>query len=185
MPYCDPRAFAEKDQAVYDGFIQRLGQFGSWLIRGDYSVTLFGTDIGIDPLPIDDLLHNLYNEGGIDANLPRVVKGNASSLDELLDRMSLMDYVVTCRFHGIVFAHMLNKPVLAISHHPKMVTLMKELGLGSYCVDIRTFDLNLLAETFAALVRDTAEIKRRMAWELDSYRQQLAVQMDELFPKAA
>ena len=64
-----------------------------------------------------------------------------------------MDYVVTCRFHGVVFAHMLNKPVLAISHHPKVTALMNEMGLGKYCVDIRTFDLDLLTETFAAVVK--------------------------------
>ena len=62
MPYCDPRAFTEKDEAVYEGFIRKLGQFGSWLIKGEYGVVLFGTDIGIDPMSIDDLRRTLQGE---------------------------------------------------------------------------------------------------------------------------
>ena len=108
---------------------------------------------------------------------------SVSTLDELLARMSLMDYVVTCRFHGVVFAHMLNKPVLAISHHPKMATLMNDIGLGKYCTDIRTFDLDMLTETFAAVVKDADEIKARMAERLTCYRDGLSKQLDELFPQ--
>jgi polysaccharide pyruvyl transferase WcaK-like protein len=41
-----------------------------------------------------------------------------------------MDYVVTCRLHGVIFAHLLNKPVLTIAHHPKVTELMAALGLS-------------------------------------------------------
>jgi len=52
------------------------------------------------------------------------------SVDGPLSRMAAMDYIVTCRFHGVVLAHILNKPVLAISHHPKVTDLMAALGLS-------------------------------------------------------
>jgi len=92
-----------------------------------------------------------------------------------------VDYIVTCRFHGVVFAHLLNKPVLALSHHPKVTTLMNDLGLSKYCMDIRTFDPALLADTFASLVADTEEVKCRMAASLAKYRSRLMSQFDELF----
>jgi polysaccharide pyruvyl transferase WcaK-like protein len=57
---------------------------------------------------------------------------SAKSTHDLLATMSGMDYVITCRFHGVVFAHLLNKPVLAIAHHPKVVDLMTDLELSSY-----------------------------------------------------
>jgi polysaccharide pyruvyl transferase WcaK-like protein len=97
--------------------------------------------------------------------------------------MSAMDYVVTCRFHGVVFAHLLNKPVLAIAHHPKVTNLMKDLGLSKYCVDdIRAFDGNVLIETFQSMVSNTAEIKSHMAATLANYKSQLITQFDGLFP---
>lgn len=180
MPYCDPRVFHEKDQLVYDSFIQKLRLFGSWLIRQNYCVALFGSDIGIDPLAIGDLQRALNGESDI-TNSHCLINESVNSTEELLAKMSSMDYVVTCRFHGVVFAHMLNKPVLAISHHPKIATLMSDLGLAKYCVDIRTFNLNLLTETFAALVSSRDEIKTRMAERLGCYRQELTRQFDELF----
>ncbi len=183
VPYCDPRAFAEKNQAVYDAFIRKLGLFASWLIKDNYGVALFGSDIGIDPLAIDDLQSVLRSEGIIVAGSSRIINESSRTLEELLARMSLMDYVVTCRFHGVVFAHMLNKPVLAVSHHPKMTTLMDDIGLGKYCVDIRTFDLDILTKTFAAVVKDADEIKEHMAERLTRNREELNAQLDELFSK--
>jgi hypothetical protein len=59
------------------------------------------------------------------------------------------------------------------------------MGLAEYCIDIRRFDLNLLTETFSALVRNRDEIKDRMAEKLVCYRRQLTGQFDDLFPQEA
>jgi polysaccharide pyruvyl transferase WcaK-like protein len=140
-------------------------------------LTMFGTDIGVDPLAIKDLQLSLLHHH----NLPTLDYQTISTVDELLARMSALDYVVTCRFHGVVLAHLLNKPVLALSHHPKVTTLMNDLGLSKYCVDIRTFDPAVLIEKFASLVAETDEIKDRMAVILGKYRSRLITQFDELF----
>jgi polysaccharide pyruvyl transferase WcaK-like protein len=92
-----------------------------------------------------------------------------------------MDYVVTSRFHGVVFAHLLNKPVLAIAPHPKVAELMSDLELSNYCVDVRDFDSKLLAEKFSSMVANAAEIRTRMAIGLARRRVQLDDQFDDLF----
>ena len=56
--------------------------------------------------------------------------------------MSMMDYVVTCRFHGMIFAHLLNKPILAVARHPKVTELMAGLELFGYCADIGDFNMS-------------------------------------------
>jgi hypothetical protein len=58
---------------------------------------------------------------------------------------------------------------------------MSDLELSTYCVDIRDFDPNLLAERFALMVVRTEEIKARMAASLTRNRQLLRSQFDELF----
>jgi polysaccharide pyruvyl transferase WcaK-like protein len=98
--------------------------------------------------------------------------------------MSLMDYVVTCRFHGVVFAHLLNKPILALSHHSKVATLMNDIGLSQYCVDMDSFEADLLLSTFRLLVANCESIKGRLAVALARYRGELASQFDDLFPRA-
>jgi polysaccharide pyruvyl transferase WcaK-like protein len=101
--------------------------------------------------------------------------------EALLSTMCLMDYIVTCRFHGVVLAHLLNKPVLAKSHHPKVATLMCDIGLSGYCVDMDSFDLDLLLRTFSLLVRNGESIEGVMAETLEGYRRKLASQFDDLF----
>jgi len=51
-----------------------------------------------------------------------------------------MDYVVTCRFHDVIFAHLLDKPILAGARHPKVSELMVGLELFDCCMDIRDFN---------------------------------------------
>jgi hypothetical protein len=58
---------------------------------------------------------------------------------------------------------------------------MTDLGLSSYCVDIRDFDLELLAGKFASMVSNAEEIKSRMAASLTRKRKRLTSQFDELF----
>jgi polysaccharide pyruvyl transferase WcaK-like protein len=183
MPYPDPdpRGYqSENDQIFYDEFIRKLAFFASWLVDQSYGLTIFGTDIGVDPLAIKDVQTALRNHHGIPSSQCNVSHSIRSTRD-LLATMSGVDYVVTCRFHGVIFAHLLNKPVLAIAHHPKVTDAMTDLGLSSYCVDIRDFDPKLLAEKFASMVTNAEEIKSCMAASLTTHRERLRSQFDELF----
>lgn len=177
-PFCDPREHPSGHQEIYDEFIAKFATFSSSLVRNSRSLELFGSDTGADPASIEDLRSVLLDRHNI--STPHYVP--VDSVGGLLLKMSAMDYVVTCRFHGVVFAHILNKPVLAISHHPKVANLMNALGLEKYCVNIRTFDPIRLAETFESLVSDTEWVKRRMAANLADYSSKLATQFDSLFP---
>jgi hypothetical protein len=181
MPYHERRGnLAEKDHLSYDAFIGKLAIVASCLVRQSYALTIFGTDIGVDPRAIEDLKTALLNRHGIMSS-QYIVANSTQSTHDLLATMSAVDYVVTCRFHGVVFAHMLNKPVLAISPHPKVMNLMTDLELSSYCVDIRDCDPKLLVEKFASMVIHAREIKSRMAASLAENRQRLRSQFDELF----
>lgn len=178
-PFCDPREHAgENLQALYDDYLVRFGAFAASVVRYSCSIELFGSDTGADPASIEDLRNVLRTRHGIDTPPYQPV----DSVQALLTRMAAMDYVVTCRFHGVVLAHILNKPVLAVSHHPKVADLMSALGLSQYCFDIQTFDPNRLADAFASLVDHTQEVKASMAASLADYRARAAQQFDQLFP---
>ena len=181
MPFPGPRRYlAENDDIVYHKFIRQLASFSSWLVSQSYELTFFGTDITFDPEAIEDLRIALLSKFGVSLS-QYSVSYSIKSVCDLLSTMAEMDYVVTCRFHGVVFAHLLNKPVLAIAHHPKVKDLMTDLELSSYCVDIQNFDLKLLAERFASMVVNAEEIKCRMAASLARNRLRLKCQFDELF----
>jgi hypothetical protein len=180
MPYCDPRVFpGEKNQRVYNDFIYTFATFVSALKEERYSVTLFGTDIGVDGLAIEDLRRVVRDHYGVTLPGPPLI----SSVDEVLNAISEMDYIVTCRFHGVVFAHLLNKPVLALSHHPKVTTLMADIGLSPYCIDIDHLNPQRLVESFTRLCENDKKIKALMATRAAEYKLQVTVQFDDLFPQ--
>jgi len=179
MPYpADPPFDAKRDKITYEELVAKFATFASLLSCSSYRLAVFGTDIGADPAAIQDLRTKLEADYHISTPLYEPIE----SLENVLHRMSGFDYVVTCRFHGVAFAHLLNKPVLAIAHHPKVTNLMSALGLSKYCVDIRTFDPRSLADTFECLVDNRDEVKSRMASTLKNYKSLLRVQFDELWP---
>jgi polysaccharide pyruvyl transferase WcaK-like protein len=173
-----PMFSTAEQKTTYTNVLAKFALFASLLERRSYSITLFGTDFGEDHATIEDLRMALRDRHNVATPPCDLVE----DVTQLLYRISEMDYVVTCRFHAVVFAHLLNKPVLAISPHPKVADLMSALGLSKYCVDIQKFDPNLLADTFEALVRERVDIKDRMAASLATYKSLLKRQLDDLFP---
>jgi polysaccharide pyruvyl transferase WcaK-like protein len=181
MAYCDPRHYWLQNPAAYDALVRKFVLFGAWLTER-YRVTLFSTDIWSDAQTLGEVDAALKREiiDTDDAHL--TTHEPIKDLESLLPVMSSMDYIITCRFHGVVFAHIMNIPVIAISHHPKVATLMANLGLSEYCLNIDTFDLELLKSTFIRMVADKAAIRARMAKAAALYEKQLTIQFDQLFP---
>jgi len=182
MVYCDPRVYWEKDQDVYDAFIAKLGAFGVWLLDNRHGVSLFSSDIRIDQTAIDDLLTELNRSAPARfRGAGRIARRPVATTEDLLHTVASVDYVVTCRFHGVVFAQLLNKPVMALSHHPKVAVLMSDFGLSEYCLDIRKCDVQQMKETFARLVANREMLQAAMAAKTAEYRQALADQFEVLF----
>ncbi|HWZ81714.1 MAG TPA: polysaccharide pyruvyl transferase family protein [Terriglobales bacterium] len=186
MALGDPRRSSEHDRISSDVLTRRLGAFSSWLIDKEYDVTLFCSDIAADPpfiAELERMLAPLTEDIGRRTTAP-FRRVHQWTVEELLGNMARMDYIVASRFHTIVLAHILNKPVLAISAHPKVTSLMNDLGLAQYCVDVADCELAVLTDKFHALVRDREAIEDRMAARLENYRARLSEQFDELFSPA-
>lgn len=177
FPFMDMLRYPANAQSIQDELVEKMATFASLLAGNSFSLSLFGTDTRSDPPEIRRVRALLLNRYAIP--VPEHVPPN--SVSELLDEMSRFDYIVTCRFHGVVFAHLLNKPVLAIAHHPKVKHLMGALGLSEYCVDMATFDPNQLWGRFQALVANACTIKEKMAVTLTEYRVKSKTQFDEVF----
>jgi polysaccharide pyruvyl transferase WcaK-like protein len=182
MSYHDPRVSFEKDQSAYERYIAVTADFTTWLVAHGYHVVLFGSDIGQDPLAIGDLEAAARQRG---APAEAMTRAEVGSLDDLLTQMAAMDSIVTSRYHGVVFAHLLNKPVLAISTHPKVATLMDDLGLSKFCVAVDGCDVEGLSARFLALSAEADDVQRRMTRTRATFRRQLSDQFDELFPREA
>ncbi len=181
FPFSDLLTPPEDPQSIQNEFIEKLADFSSRVAALSFRLQLFGSDVGADPKEIEHLRTVMGSKHVI--SLPAYEPVN--SVDELLSRIATMDYVVTCRFHGVVFALLLNKPVLAISHHPKVAELMRALGLSRYCVDMQNFGSEVLFEKFLSLVSESDDVRQSISASLTGFRSLLATQFDDLFPPSA
>ena len=180
MAYCDPRRYWHKDVETYRQFICKLSLFAAQIVRDQYFVEIFSTDIEFDTDAMGDLMQALTeNQEGICAG--HVAHVATPGIEALLSEISTMDYVVTCRFHGVVFAHLMNKPVLALAHHQKVTSLMADLGLAEFCLDIRNLDPESLLSAFTRMVEREGEIRDLMSQTVKRNRILLEEQFDELF----
>ncbi len=58
------------------------------------------------------------------------------TVEELLRQLRETDAVISPRFHNLVLALMLDKPVIALSDLPKVTALLADLGLGRFCLSL-------------------------------------------------
>ena len=95
--------------------------------------------------------------------------------------MSGFDFVVTSRFHGVIFSHVLSKPVIALSYLPKIEDLMRTVGHDRYCLEIEHFDADSLIERFKSLVEERDALTLLFREKSEAYSRVLQRDFDELF----
>jgi polysaccharide pyruvyl transferase WcaK-like protein len=182
MGFCDPRLWPRKDPVVYGRYLDKVAGFSTWLLAHDYDLEIFTSDIAVDEWAIADLREKLMGDGRLDL-ASRVIFRSVLDLDGLLRQMADFQFVVTSKFHGVVFSHLLGKPVIALSYHHKIDDLMKAVGHDEYCLDIEHFDLPGLIDTFKRLVVNAENLKCLFRQATMTNQDALKSQFDNLFQK--
>lgn len=181
MTYNDPRHWPDKDVSVYRGYLERHTAFIGWLVERGYRVSLLVGEPWADRDTVDDLVANLERYFDFGSDDAPVRNDSIRTVDELLEQIDQTDLVVASRFHNVLLATLRYKPVIALSYHPKMDSLMEEAGQARYCLPIHDFDLDLLKARFQELERDGAVIRRQFADLVTARRVALEEQYGRVF----
>ncbi len=178
--FCDPRIWPKKDAHAYSRYLDNLAAFSLWLLKMNYRLRIFSAEASVDIYALEDLKRRLIN-GLSPADINQLCAPPSENVEDLLSDMSGFDFVVTSKFHGVVFSHLLAKPVIALSYHKKIDDLMRTVGHSQYCLNIESFDNECLATTFTTLVKDAQGLKAKFRRTAGSYSDELKAQFDELF----
>ncbi len=179
ISFCDPRRWPRKDAAVYQRYLGELAAFSSWLLAQNYHLEIFASDI-MDVYAMEDLRQKLL-AGLSSAAASRVSFRLALTLRELLLQMSTFDFVVTSKFHGVIFSHLLGKPVIALSYLPKTDHLMRAVGHDRYCRDVEHIDAAWLIERFERMVRESNQLRLLFRDTSAAYYNTVQAEFDRLF----
>jgi polysaccharide pyruvyl transferase WcaK-like protein len=178
--FCDPRIWPRKDVRVYSEYLDKMAEFSRWLLSLNCVIRIFSSDASVDVYAMEELRERLRTSLS-PAGFDELGARPNESVKNLLADISEFDFVVTSKFHGVVFSHLLEKPVIALSYHRKIDDLMQRVGHSQYCLDIENFELEHLKSTFTALLTDAEMLKSKFRQATASFSAALSFQFDGLF----
>jgi len=180
MDYYGEHLSPEDGERVYRRYVERLARFAAWLLEHRYSLRLLVGDLSYDLRVKRDLLEVLETNG-VRIDPGRIIDEPLSSTEQLQAQLAQTDLVVATRFHNVLLALLLNRPVIALSYHEKIRALMAESGLADYCQDATELDVPSLIERFTKLVENSEILTSSLKEKSSDYRRALEEQYRQIF----
>lgn len=164
--------------AIYQAYLSKIKGFVSWLLEKGYRIRLLVGD-STDVQPLNEILA-FARKAGKSRTADQILVEEIATVKDLLNQISQTDYIVASRFHNVVCALMLLKPVVSLGYHDKNEELMTDIGLQILCQHIEDFTLKKLIEQFEYCEKESDQIKVQIQSRLDKYRQLLEIQYRDI-----
>ena len=171
------------DAIAYQDYLDKLASFILWLLERDYAVRVLIGDLTYDEPVVGDLREVLRGKG-IARFADRLADQPAASVDEVMQQIAEVDVVVASRFHNVLLALLLGKPVVSIAYNEKNDALMEQMGLSRYCQAIEKLDFGRLVEQFSDIVASGEALRSTITGKGMANRADLEAQYDTVFASA-
>jgi len=179
MEYPGRYSVEKPSNAIYLAYLENLVVFVKWLLGHEYDIRLLIGDVG-DRRVTEEFKSLLETRlGAFDDS--RIFDTLVTSTEQLLSQLAGTDIVVATRFHNVLLALLLNRPVIAISFHHKCASLMNEMGLSQYCHDINHMNAGRLIEQFQDVERNAEKLKPAIRQKVEQSREALEEQYSLIF----
>jgi polysaccharide pyruvyl transferase WcaK-like protein len=164
-------------------YLDTMAAFVSWLQRHGYGVRLLVGDIEFDTSVIEEFV-NVLQSRSIPTDAPLLIAEPVGTVKELLRQVAETEAVISPRYHNLVMALIQNKPVIALSDHAKLDSLVTDFGLSQYLVPLASLSFDGLIGIFKQLENNVERLRPYIRAESDKYRQAVDAQYASLFAAA-
>jgi polysaccharide pyruvyl transferase WcaK-like protein len=148
-----------------------------WLLEEGHPVRLLTGDVWDDPCLERVLEAVRARHPDLDPDL--LMGDPARDLHQLMNQIGDVEVVIGARYHNIVSALRLAKPVLALSYAPKAQQVMEQFGLSTFSHPINGIDLPRLKDQFGELYRQRAEVGRQLRTQVAKAESELEAQREQ------
>jgi polysaccharide pyruvyl transferase WcaK-like protein len=179
MPYAGRYSAERPSNVIYEAYMENLATFVKWLLAHEYDVRLLIGD-AVDR-PVVQEFRSLLRERLSLADQGHVIDEPVFSVEQLLSQLAGTDIVVATRFHNILLALLVNKPVISISFHHKCLSLMSQMGLSEYSQDINDLKADRLIEQFCQLEKNAGNLRPMIRQKAEGCRKALDDQYNLIF----
>jgi polysaccharide pyruvyl transferase WcaK-like protein len=166
--------------AIHASYVATMKSFVRWLIDNDRRVLiLVGDENEPDKLVGEEVLADIRAYRS-DLEPGRVALEYASSFAELMEKMAPVATVVATRFHSVVCALRLGKPVVSLGYAPKFNALLTKMSLAEFCQQAKNPDIDVLIAQFTELEKRQEELRQAIAEGNAACERDVAAQFAEL-----
>jgi polysaccharide pyruvyl transferase WcaK-like protein/glycosyltransferase involved in cell wall biosynthesis len=153
----DDRQRAEEIHAAY---VENLKGFARWLVDSGRRIRLFIGDT-CDVSVVDEIAADLriYRP---DLDSAWVIAERVTSFAELMRAMAPVSAVVATRYHNVVCALKLGKPVISLGYAAKNLAVLADAGLSDFSQSANSPDADQLIRQFKELESRSAELRQTM-----------------------
>jgi polysaccharide pyruvyl transferase WcaK-like protein len=153
---------------VYESYLCKMCDFVIHLLDNGYAVRILYGDITYDQHVREDLMRKLA-ASGYNPYRDRIYNDDIHNVFDLINQLNTVSYVVAPRYHNLVLALMLNKPVISLSYDPKNDALLEGFALEKWAQSIATFEVLNLTEQLHELERHYPDAFNDVSSRLDEY----------------
>ncbi len=134
---------------IYKTYVRKITSFVLWLMDEGHRVRLLVGDTADLPV-VENILNAIIAKRG---DLPReqIRADLAQSYQDLINQIAETDIIVASRFHNLICALKLNRPAVSLGYRKRHEELMTEMGLGNFCQQIESLDIDRLIDQFKSL----------------------------------
>ncbi|MBX2857601.1 MAG: polysaccharide pyruvyl transferase family protein [Cellvibrionaceae bacterium] len=178
ISYCDPRSWNIADAERYENYTNKLAETGKQLLQKGYALHFVPNNITMDNPTIDDIINKI---GLSPQNQHLVSRSEVKNVGDVFQGIGGCDFVISSRFHGVVFSLMQSKPVIALAHQYKYSEVLKDMEQERYCLDIEAFQVPELLDLFD----DLQAQEQRLSEIIGSHAADFKKQTEQQFRKVA
>jgi polysaccharide pyruvyl transferase WcaK-like protein len=170
-----------RGDAISENYTSKLASYVSWLLEQRFNVRLLTGDLR-DAQAVTKVLAKVSASGA--EMLPeRIASRQSSSLHDLMTEIAQTDFVVVSRYHNVVCALKLDKPVISLGYNKKNDYLLAQFRQESYCQHIETFDVEELKRKTREIADSVDTVRTQIAKTNLSLQQKLTEQEEMLLEK--
>ncbi len=166
-------------QEISDAYVAKMQRFTRWLLDNGRQVRLFVGDNLWDNTVVEAIVTDARAHRP-DLGETSVMAESITSFAELTRAMMPAGIVVATRYHNVMCALKLEKPVISVGYAAKNVAIMTDAGLGEFCQHTNTLDVDKLIDQFTELERRSDQIRRTIAERNEKNKQLLGQQFAAL-----
>jgi polysaccharide pyruvyl transferase WcaK-like protein/SAM-dependent methyltransferase len=162
MAYYGTNDDRQQANEIHAAYVAKMQRFTRWLVDHNRKVRLFVGDSQWDDSVVRKIVADV-REYRPDLDQTWVVAERVTSFADLTRAMRPASIVVATRYHNVMCALKLEKPVISIGYAAKNAAIMADAGLADFCQHTNTLDVDRLIQQFTELESRSAEVRKTIA----------------------